>query len=51
MSFDLEKILESKRAFRRTLATRPVAEKLRILEALRQRAITIRKGRSKKEET
>lgn len=43
MSFDLEKILESKRAFRRKLAARSVAEKLRILDALRERELVIRK--------
>ena len=42
MSFDLEKILESKRALRRNLAARPVAEKLRMLDALRERALAIR---------
>ena len=42
MSFDLEKILESKRALRRDLATRPIAEKLRMLDALRERALTLR---------
>jgi len=42
MSFDLEKILESKRALRRNLTTRPVAEKLRMLDALREREIAIR---------
>ena len=42
MSFDLEKILESKRALRRDLAARPIAEKLRMLDALRERAVTIR---------
>lgn len=42
MSFDLEKILESKRALRRDLATRPIAEKLRMLDALRERAVTLR---------
>jgi hypothetical protein len=42
MSFDLEKILESKRALRRHLAARPVAEKLRMLDALRERALTLR---------
>lgn len=45
MSFDLQKILESKRAFRRELAARPVAEKLRLLDALGEQAIAIR-GRS-----
>ena len=42
MSFDLQKILESKRALRRDLATRPVAEKLRMLDALRERELAIR---------
>jgi hypothetical protein len=42
MTFDLEKILESKRALRRQLAARPVAEKLRMLDALRERALTLR---------
>ena len=42
MSFDLQKMLESKRALRRQLAGRPVAEKLRMLDALRQRALTLR---------
>ena len=42
MSFDLQKILESKRAFRRDLAARPIAEKLRMLDALRQRELAIR---------
>lgn len=42
MSSSLQKILESKRALRRELATRPVAEKLRMLEAMRERTIAIR---------
>ena len=42
MSFDLNKILEGKRALRRDLAARPVAEKLRMLDALRERALTLR---------
>lgn len=42
MSFDLEKILESKRALRRDLAARPIAEKLRMLDALRERALVLR---------
>lgn len=42
MSFDLQRILESKRAFRQRLAARPVAEKLRMLDALRERAVSIR---------
>ena len=42
MSFDLQKILESKRALRRDLVARPVAEKLRMLDALRERELAIR---------
>jgi restriction endonuclease S subunit len=42
MSFDLQKILESKRAFRCELAARPIAEKLRILDAPRERELAIR---------
>lgn len=44
MSFDLKKILESKVALRRHLAARPLAEKLRMLDALREREIAIRGG-------
>ncbi len=43
MSFDLQKILESKRAFRRDLAARPIEEKLRMLDALRERELAIRR--------
>ncbi len=42
MSFDLTNILQSKRAMRHHLATRPVAEKLRMLDTLRERALAIR---------
>lgn len=42
MSFDLQKMLESKRALRRKLAERPVAEKLRMLDILRERELAIR---------
>lgn len=42
MSFDLQKILASKRALRRNLSARPVAEKLRLLDALRERELAIR---------
>jgi len=44
MRLDLEKILESKRALRRDLTSRPVAEKLRMLDALRERELAIRRG-------
>jgi hypothetical protein len=42
MSFDLPKVLESKRALRRGLAALPVAEKLRMLDALHERELAIR---------
>lgn len=42
MTFDLQAILESKRALRRDLAARPIAERLRMLDALRERELAIR---------
>jgi hypothetical protein len=42
MNFNLQKILESKRALRRDLAARPIAEKLRMLDELRERELAIR---------
>ena len=42
MTFDLQSILESKRRYRQHLAARPIAEKLRMLDALRERALLIR---------
>ena len=44
MSFNLERILESKRALRRRLATLPVAEKLRMLDAMRERAVALQRS-------
>lgn len=46
MTFDLARILESKRAHRRGLAVRPIGEKLRLLDDLRQRALDIRSSQS-----
>lgn len=51
MTFDLQGILESKRALRRNLASRPVAEKLAMLDALRDRLRTIREAATRKEST
>lgn len=45
MTFNLAKILQSKRAFRRRLAARPIEEKLAMLDALRARAIALRESR------
>jgi len=42
MSFDLQKILESKRSLRSKLAARPLAEKLRMLDTLRELELAIR---------
>ena len=44
MSFDPLRILAGKRALRQKLAARPVAEKLRMLNDLRERALTIRRA-------
>jgi hypothetical protein len=46
MTFDLHQILASKRAYRHTLATRDIAEKLRMLDSLRERALALRSARS-----
>ena len=46
MTFDLTKIIESKRAFRQRLAARPIEEKLALLDALRERALALRAARS-----
>ncbi len=44
MNFDPQRILASKRALRRRLAARPIAEKLQMLDALRERELAIRGG-------
>lgn len=45
MSFDVEEMLRSKQALRQRLAAAPIAEKLRLLDALRERAIALREAR------
>ena len=40
----LQKILESKNALRRELATRPVVEKLQMLESMRERQISVQRA-------
>jgi hypothetical protein len=45
MTFDLAKILQSKREFRQRLASKPIAEKLAMLDALRERALALRAAR------
>jgi hypothetical protein len=42
MTSDLQAILESKRRYRQRLAARPITEKLRMLDALRERALILR---------
>ncbi len=46
MSFDLEKIWESKRAFRQQLIALPIAKKLEMLDALHERMLKIKNSRS-----
>lgn len=43
MTVSLQKILESKQKLRCELALRPVAEKLRVLDAMRERETAIRR--------
>ncbi len=45
MSFELEKIVKAKREMRQRLATLPIVEKLALLDALRERALTIAQTR------
>jgi hypothetical protein len=42
LSFDFDEIVRSKQALRRRLTALPIAEKLRLLDGMRQRALTIR---------
>lgn len=46
MTFDLTKIIESKRAFRQRLTARPIEEKLAMLDALRERSLALRSPQS-----
>lgn len=47
MTFDLQRIIKSKHAYRRVLAQQPAAEKLAMLEALRDRTRTLRAAASR----
>ena len=47
MTFEIAQIIKSKQAYRAQLAKRPIAEKLRLLEELRKRAIAIAMNRRK----
>ena len=51
MTFDLKRVLENKRARRQELARRPLAEKLAMLDALRDRARTIREAARRNKST
>ena len=51
MTSDLQRIIESKRAWRRSLAQRPVAEKLALLDELRDRARAIRAAATRQQAT
>jgi hypothetical protein len=42
MTFDLQRIIQSKTEFRRRAAALPVAEKLRILDSLRERIVFLK---------
>jgi hypothetical protein len=42
MMFDLQRIIESKRAYRRRMAAQPIEEKLAMLDILRERTLAIR---------
>ncbi len=44
MTFDLKRMLASKGALRRKIAQRPVAEKLALLDELRERTLAIREA-------
>ena len=45
MTFDFDSINASKRAMRSHLAALPIGEKLRMLDALRERTLAIRRSR------
>ena len=45
MSFDLKEIIESKRLLRCSLIQQPIAEKLRLLDALHERELVIKNRR------
>lgn len=47
-NFDFERIWEDKRKMRQRLAAAPIAEKLRMLDAMRERALALRNAKSTK---
>ncbi len=48
MTFEIGEILRSKREYRRQLAALPVADKLRLLDQLRERNLAIAASRARK---
>ena len=48
MTFEMIEILRSKHEYRRQLAARPVAEKLRLLDQLRERSLAIAASRAQR---
>lgn len=44
MSSDFQRILAGKRALRQKLAAQPITEKLRLLDELRERELTLRRA-------
>ena len=46
-NFDLERIWEGKRKMHQRLAAAPIAEKLRMLDELRERALALRSASSR----
>lgn len=46
MTFDLQQILKSKADLRQRLAARPIGEKLRLLDELRERTLAIAASRN-----
>jgi hypothetical protein len=44
MTFDIKRMLESKKALRRKLANQPLTEKLTMLDALRERVFALREA-------
>ncbi len=51
MTFDMRSILQSKAALRQRLAAQPIGEKLRLLDELRARSITLAASRQSRKAT
>jgi hypothetical protein len=44
LNFDLQKVVDSKAAYREKLSKLPVAEKMRMLDTLREESVALRKA-------